>query len=63
MSIHPYKHMHTHFIPMSTSKRLSQLDIEIYEVGYQDYLAVDRNVGYTKKIISHKYNTHVKYRI
>jgi hypothetical protein len=49
MSIHPYEHMHTYSIPMSTSKRLSQLDIEIYKVGHQDHLAVDRNVGYTKK--------------
>jgi hypothetical protein len=33
--------MHTHPTSMSTFERLSQLDIEIHEVGHQKRLAVD----------------------
>jgi hypothetical protein len=33
MSTHPYEYMHVHPTPMSTSERLGQLDLEIYEVG------------------------------
>jgi hypothetical protein len=29
---------------MSTSEKLSRLDIEIYEVGHQERLAVDEDV-------------------
>jgi hypothetical protein len=29
---------------MSTSEKLSRVDLEIYEVGQQDYLAVDGDV-------------------
>jgi hypothetical protein len=43
-SIHHYKHMHTHLIPMSTPERLSRLNLEIYEVGHQERLAVDGDV-------------------
>jgi hypothetical protein len=42
---------------MSTSERLSRLDLEIHEVGHQERL------GPTEGIISRKYNTHVKSRI
>jgi hypothetical protein len=46
MSIHPYKHMHTHvyLIPRSTSEILSWLDLKIYEVGHQERLIVDGEV-------------------
>jgi hypothetical protein len=33
--------MHTHLTFISTSERLSRLDIEIYEVGHKKCLAVD----------------------
>jgi hypothetical protein len=45
MSTHPYEHKHTHHIPMSTSERLSRLDLEIHEVGHQERLAVDGDVA------------------
>jgi hypothetical protein len=44
MATHTYKHIHAHHTPMSTSKILSRLDLEIHEVGYQERLAVDENV-------------------
>jgi hypothetical protein len=42
---HPYEYMHGHSIHMSTSERLSRLDLEIHEVGHQERLAVDENVA------------------
>jgi hypothetical protein len=30
---------------MSTSEKLSQLDLEIYEIGHQECLAIDGNVA------------------
>jgi hypothetical protein len=44
MSTHTYKYTHVHPTPMSTSERLSQFDLEIYEVGHQECIAVDENV-------------------
>jgi hypothetical protein len=44
MSTHSHEHTHTHLILMITSKRLSQLDLEIYEVGHQERLAIDGDV-------------------
>jgi hypothetical protein len=44
MNTHPYQYTYVHFIPMSTSERLSRLDIEIYEVGHQERLAIDEDV-------------------
>jgi hypothetical protein len=44
MSTHSYEHTHIHFTPMSTSKRLSRLDLEIYEVGHQECIVVDGDV-------------------
>jgi hypothetical protein len=35
---------HAHPIPMSTSERLSRLDLKIHEIDHQEYLAVDRNI-------------------
>jgi hypothetical protein len=37
-----YIYIHTNF--MSISERSSRLDLEIYEVGHQERLAVDENV-------------------
>jgi hypothetical protein len=50
-STHPYEYTHAHHIPMSTSKRLSRLDLKIHEVGHQERITVDRD------------NTHVKSEI
>jgi hypothetical protein len=39
--------MNTHAHPtsmMSTSERLSQLNLEIYEVGHQECLAIEGNI-------------------
>jgi hypothetical protein len=33
MSIHPCEYIHIHRIFMNTSKKLGQIDLEIYEVG------------------------------
>jgi hypothetical protein len=41
---HPYKHTHAHPTPMSTTERLSRLDLEIYKVGQQECLAVDEDI-------------------
>jgi hypothetical protein len=41
MSTHPYEHTHAHLTSMSTSERLSRLDLEIHEVGHQEHIAVD----------------------
>jgi hypothetical protein len=45
MSTRPYEHKHVHPIPMSTFERLSQLYLEIHEVGHQERLAVDGDVA------------------
>jgi hypothetical protein len=44
-STHLYEHMHAHPIPMSTSERLSRLDLEIHEVGHQEHLVVNGDVA------------------
>jgi hypothetical protein len=47
MRTHLYEHTHTYPITMSTSERLerlSWLNLEIYEVGQQERLAVDGDV-------------------
>jgi hypothetical protein len=64
MSTHPYKHMHAHPTPMSTSKRLSRLDFVIHEVGHQECFTVDGDIASpTERIIRRKCNTHIKYKI
>jgi hypothetical protein len=45
MITHPYKHMHVHPTPMSTSERLRRLDLKIHEVGHKERLTVDGDVG------------------
>jgi hypothetical protein len=44
MITHPYKHMYVHPTPMSISEKLSQLDLEIYEVDHQEYLVVNEDI-------------------
>jgi hypothetical protein len=63
MIVHPYKYMHTYSTVMSTSERLSRPDFEIHEVGHQERLVVDGTSSLTERIISRKYNIHVKSRI
>jgi hypothetical protein len=46
MNTHIYEHIYAHSILMSTSERLSRLDLEIYEVGYQERLTVNENITY-----------------
>jgi hypothetical protein len=45
MSTHPYEHRHVHPTLMSTFKRLSRLDLKIYEVGHQDRIAINEDVA------------------
>jgi hypothetical protein len=46
MNIHPYKHTYTYLIPMRTSERLSQFDLEIYKISYQECLIIDGDVTF-----------------
>jgi hypothetical protein len=50
--------MYVYPIHMSTFKRLSRLDLKIYEIGHQECLNV--MLPPTKRIISRKYNIYVK---
>jgi hypothetical protein len=43
MSTYPYEYMYVQAIPISTSERLSRLDLEIHEVGHQERIAVDED--------------------
>jgi hypothetical protein len=63
MITHSYEHTHIHLTLMSTSERLSRLDLEIHEVGHQEYIAVNGTSSLTERIISREYNTHVKSKI
>jgi hypothetical protein len=45
MSTHPYEHTQSHSTPINTSEILTRLNLEIYEVGHQECLAVDRDVA------------------
>jgi hypothetical protein len=33
-----------HSIPISTSKKLSRLDLEIYEINHQECLVIDEDI-------------------
>jgi hypothetical protein len=55
--------MHVYPILIITSKRLNRLDFDIHEVGHQEHIAVDGDISPTERIISHKYNTHIKSKI
>jgi hypothetical protein len=60
MSNYLYEYMQTQYTLITTFKRLSQFDLEIHEVGHS---LLTGTSAPTKKIINHKYNTHIKYRI
>jgi hypothetical protein len=45
MSTHLYEHTYVHPSSMSTSERLSRLDLEIYEVGHQERITVDGDIA------------------
>jgi hypothetical protein len=49
MSTYPYEHMHVHPTPMSTSERLSQINLEIHEIGHQECLTVDGDIASHRK--------------
>jgi hypothetical protein len=63
MSTYPYEYTHAHPTLMSTSEKLSRFDLKIHEVGHQDRITVDETSALTERIISRKYNTHVKSKI
>jgi hypothetical protein len=42
---YPYEYTHIHPILMSTSERLSRLDLEIHKVGHQKRLPIDGDVA------------------
>jgi hypothetical protein len=44
MSTYLYEYMHAHPTLMSTSKKLSRLDLEIHEVDHQECFTVNRDV-------------------
>jgi hypothetical protein len=44
MITHPYKYTYSHHISMSTSERVSRLDIEIHKVDHQERIVVNRDV-------------------
>jgi hypothetical protein len=60
MSIQLYEHMYVYPSSMSTSERLNQIDFKIHEVSHKKCLAVDMTSFFTERIISRKYNTHIK---
>jgi hypothetical protein len=45
MSTQPYEYTHAHPTSMNTSERLSQFNLEIYEVGHQERLNIDGDVA------------------
>jgi hypothetical protein len=52
MNTQLYEYTCTHSIFMSASERLSQLDLETYEVGHQERLTVDGDAASTERIIT-----------
>jgi hypothetical protein len=60
MSIHPYKYIHIYSTSMSISERLDRLDLKIHKVGHEERLTVDGTSFNIERIISCKYNIHVK---
>jgi hypothetical protein len=45
MNTHTYEYKYAHPTSISTSERLSRLDLKIHEVGHQERLAVDGDVA------------------
>jgi hypothetical protein len=62
MITYPYEYMYVHLTSINTFIRLTRLDLKIHEVGHQECLAVDGDI-ISERIISHKYNIHVKSEI
>jgi hypothetical protein len=48
MIIHSYEYIYVYATLINTSKRLSQFDLKIHEVSYQERLAVDEDVPLKK---------------
>jgi hypothetical protein len=46
MNIHLYEHTYIHSTHMNVFERLSRLDLDIYEVGHQERIAVDGDVDF-----------------
>jgi hypothetical protein len=46
MSTHSYEHTHAHPTLMSTSEKLSWLDLEIHEVDHQECITIDGDVAF-----------------
>jgi hypothetical protein len=44
LETHHAQHTYAHTTSMSTFKKLSQLDLEIHEVGHQEHLTIDGDV-------------------
>jgi hypothetical protein len=44
MSTHSYEYTYVHPTSMRTSERLNWFDLEIYEVGHKERIAVDENI-------------------
>jgi hypothetical protein len=46
MIIHHYEYIYVHFTPMTTSEKLSQINLEIYKVDHQKRLTVNGNITF-----------------
>jgi hypothetical protein len=46
INTHLYEHIYAHSILMSTSERLSRLDLEIHKVGHKERLTINGNITY-----------------
>jgi hypothetical protein len=44
MITHSYEYVYVHPTYMSNSERLSRIDLEIHEVSYKEYIAVDGDI-------------------
>jgi hypothetical protein len=62
-STHSYEHMYAHPTPMSTSERLSRLDLRFTKSVIKSVSLSMETSPLTEIIISQKCNTHIKYRI
>jgi hypothetical protein len=44
MNTYSYEHIYAYHICISTSERLSRLDFEIHEIGYQEHFIIDGDI-------------------
>jgi hypothetical protein len=63
MSIHPYEYTYVHPTPMCTFKRLSRLILRFTKPVTKSISLSTETLPPTEKIISRKYNIHIKSRI